>query len=250
MRKQGGTPARRDKHVTLAAISPPGVAQGRFVGGQQSGLAGCKTPPLFVTGATPEGTMGRLSTTECTYLPTYLPTRVGMARARRVVPVQGAGRAVSRIRAPPRVLPRSRALSCLLGGGGPVPFPPCLACGCVPPFGRARASRGVLAPGGRGGGGAACVPFSPEAWPGGAEEGGPSTQDPPSAFPGPAPKRLLLALLSSWRAWPPYCSDSCSRFDPGCGPCGALVCWHHSACLSRSLWEQAGGGVGAHSVLA
>ena len=27
---------------------------------------------LFVTGATPEGTMGRLSTTECTYLPTSI----------------------------------------------------------------------------------------------------------------------------------------------------------------------------------
>ena len=27
---------------------------------------------LFVTGATPGGTMGRLSTTECTYLPTFL----------------------------------------------------------------------------------------------------------------------------------------------------------------------------------
>ena len=26
---------------------------------------------LFVTGATPGGTKGRLSTTECTYLPTY-----------------------------------------------------------------------------------------------------------------------------------------------------------------------------------
>ena len=47
MRKHGGTPSRRDKHVTLAAISPPGVAQGRFVGGHQSGLAGCKSPPLF-----------------------------------------------------------------------------------------------------------------------------------------------------------------------------------------------------------
>ena len=38
---------RRDKHVTPAAISPPGVARGRFFGGQQSGLAGCKLPPLF-----------------------------------------------------------------------------------------------------------------------------------------------------------------------------------------------------------
>ena len=51
MRKHGGTPSRRDKQVTLAAISPPGVAQGRFVGGQQSGLAGCKPPPLFTRGA-------------------------------------------------------------------------------------------------------------------------------------------------------------------------------------------------------
>ena len=51
MRKHGGTPSRQDKHVTLAAISPPGVARGRFVGGQQSGLAGCKPPPLFKRGA-------------------------------------------------------------------------------------------------------------------------------------------------------------------------------------------------------
>ena len=51
MRKHGGTPSRRDKHVTPAAISPPGVARGRFVGGQQSGLAGCKPPPLYTRGA-------------------------------------------------------------------------------------------------------------------------------------------------------------------------------------------------------
>ena len=51
MRKQGGTPSRRDKYVTPAAISPPGVARGCFVGGQQSGLAGCKPPPLFTRGA-------------------------------------------------------------------------------------------------------------------------------------------------------------------------------------------------------
>ena len=42
MRKHGGTPLRRDKHVTLAAISPPGATRGRFVWGQQSGLAGSK----------------------------------------------------------------------------------------------------------------------------------------------------------------------------------------------------------------
>ena len=86
MRKYGGTPSWRDKYVTLEAISPPGVAQGRFVGGHQSGLAGCKSPPpiqarslfLFVTAATPAGTMGRFSTTECTYLPTYLPHGMGV----------------------------------------------------------------------------------------------------------------------------------------------------------------------------
>ena len=51
MRKHEGTPPRRDKYVTLAAISPPGFARGRFVGGHQSGLAGCKSPPLFKRGS-------------------------------------------------------------------------------------------------------------------------------------------------------------------------------------------------------
>ena len=59
MRKHGGTPSRQDKHVTLAAISPPGVARGRFVGGQQSGLAGCKPPPLFTRGASSCSSRGR-----------------------------------------------------------------------------------------------------------------------------------------------------------------------------------------------
>ena len=47
MRKHGGTPCLHDKYVTLAAISPPGVALSRFARGHQSGLAGCKSPPLF-----------------------------------------------------------------------------------------------------------------------------------------------------------------------------------------------------------
>ena len=51
MRRHGGTPSLHDKYVTPAAISPPGVAWGRFVGGYQSGLAGCKSPPLFKRGA-------------------------------------------------------------------------------------------------------------------------------------------------------------------------------------------------------
>ena len=56
------------------------------------------------------------------------------------------------VRVPPRFLPRSRALSGLLGGGGgPVPFPPYLALGRVPPCGRAWV----------GGRGAACMPPPP-----------------------------------------------------------------------------------------
>ena len=81
MRKHGGTPSRRDKLVTLAAIRPPGVAQGRFVGGQQSGLAGCKSAPLLKCGASscssqrqrqqePWGASPRLSAR------TYLPHKV------------------------------------------------------------------------------------------------------------------------------------------------------------------------------
>ena len=86
MRKHGGTPSRRDKYVTLAAISPPGVARGRFVGGHQSGLAGCKSPPLFKRGASscssqwqrqrkPWGASPRPSAP--TYLPTYMRLRFG-----------------------------------------------------------------------------------------------------------------------------------------------------------------------------
>ena len=50
MRKHGSTPSQRDKYVTPVAISSPGVAQGRFAGGHQSGLAGCNSPPLFKRG--------------------------------------------------------------------------------------------------------------------------------------------------------------------------------------------------------
>ena len=80
MRKHGGTPSWRDKHVTLAAISPPGVARGLFVRGHQSALVGCKQPPLLTRGASscssqgrhqgePWGASPRLSAP--TYLPTY-----------------------------------------------------------------------------------------------------------------------------------------------------------------------------------
>ena len=78
MRKHGGTPSWRDKHVTLAAISPPGVARGRFVGGQQSGLAGSKPPPLFTRGASSCSSQGRRQgepwgASPRPSAPTYLP---------------------------------------------------------------------------------------------------------------------------------------------------------------------------------
>ena len=92
MRKHGGPPSQRDKHVTLAAISPPGVARGRFVGGQQSGLAGCKPPPLFTRGASSCSSQGRRQgepwgASPRPSAPTYLPTimvaqrRSGVRRA-------------------------------------------------------------------------------------------------------------------------------------------------------------------------
>ena len=82
MRKHGGTPSRRDKHVTLAAISPPGVARGRFVGGQQSGLAGSKPPPLFTREASSCSSQGRRQgepwgASPRPSAPTYLPLGVG-----------------------------------------------------------------------------------------------------------------------------------------------------------------------------
>ena len=79
MRKHGGTPSRRDKRVGLAAISPPGVARGGFVGGQQSGLAGSKPPPLFTRGASSCSSQGQRQGEQWgaspgPSAPTYLPT--------------------------------------------------------------------------------------------------------------------------------------------------------------------------------
>ena len=79
MRKHRSTPARRDKQVTLAAISHPGVARGRFVGGHQSGQAGCRPPPLFMRGASSCSSQGRRQgkpwvASPRPSAPTYLPT--------------------------------------------------------------------------------------------------------------------------------------------------------------------------------
>ena len=81
MPKHGGTPSWRDKYVAPAAISSPGVARGRFVGGQQSGLAGCKPPPLFTRGASSSSSQGRRKgepwgASPRPSAPTYLPTWV------------------------------------------------------------------------------------------------------------------------------------------------------------------------------
>ena len=88
MRKHGGTPSRRDKHVTLAAISPPGVARGRFVGGQQSGLAGSKPPPLFTREASSCSSQGRRQgepwgASPRPSAPTYLPRDEHQVQASR-----------------------------------------------------------------------------------------------------------------------------------------------------------------------
>ena len=75
-------PGMTSRHV--AAISPPGVARGRFVRGHQSGLAKCKPPPLFTRGTSsclsegrrqgePWGASPRPSAP--TYLPTTMPER-------------------------------------------------------------------------------------------------------------------------------------------------------------------------------
>ena len=71
------------------------------------------------------------------------------------------------VRAPPRVLPRSRAPFGLLGRGGrPGPVSPLPGWGLCAPFGSGLRVAGVPAPG-VGGGGGACVSFSPSVRPGG-----------------------------------------------------------------------------------
>ena len=121
MRKHGGTPSRHDRYVTLAAISPPGVARGRFVGGHQSGLAGCKLPPLFQRRACSCSSHGQgqreawgasprpSAPTYHTYLPTYLPRQSGhasfwTARMWKPMPVPAMGPAAAITQASHRAL--------------------------------------------------------------------------------------------------------------------------------------------------
>ena len=76
--RKSGDPLGRDRHVTLAAISPPGDARGPFVWGNQSGLAGRKPPPLFLRGASSCSSQGRRQgepwgASPRPSAPTYLP---------------------------------------------------------------------------------------------------------------------------------------------------------------------------------
>ena len=116
------------------------------------------------------------------------------------------------VRAPARFLPRPRALSVLLWGGGrPGPVCPLPGLGLCAPLRAAPCDHGVSAPGGGGGGvwGGRPVCSPPGGVAGGPRgAGGRSTSVRPSASPGRAPKLGLSASLSSWRAWPPYCSGS------------------------------------------
>ena len=100
----------------------------------------------------------------------FLPPQVGVARASRVVPVQGAGRAVPR--GPYRcACPASVPCAVWLAWGGspPGPVPLLPGMGLFAPLSAGPRVRGAPAPGGAGGGGGGCVPSSPEARPGGPE---------------------------------------------------------------------------------
>ena len=136
--------------------------------------------------------------------------RAHLARSRCWAPV-GQFRAVL---APPRVLPRSRALFGLLGvGAAPSRSPLAWLAVVFRPWSEpARPGRSGARGGGAGGGLCAVPPRGAAGAPRGA--GGCQNSVRPSAFPGQATKRLSLALLWSWRVWPPYCSGLCSRGVP------------------------------------
>ena len=150
------------------------------------------------------------------------------------------------VRAPRRVLPRFLLRLACLGGGSPVPVPPYLAWGCVPPV---RRVRGSPVPGGGFWGGAAralCPPFYAAG--GSSRAGGCSASFRPCAFPGQATKQVSLASFWSWGAWPPYHSGSCSPPFSGRNLCGVLARWRGLACSPRVLWEPAAG-AGGRAVL-
>ena len=145
------------------------------------------------------------------------PPWVGVAHAPREVPVLGAGMAIPRGPCPTRVsfLSPVLRLGCL-GRGGPGPVSPLPGLGLCAPHRAGPRVKGVPAPGGGGGEGGLCAVLPGGAAGGPREAGGRPTSVRPSAFPEQAKKRVSLASLWSWRAWPPYCSGPC-----GSGPRGS-----------------------------
>ena len=124
------------------------------------------------------------------------------------------------VRAPPRVLPWSRApIGLLGGGGGPVPFPPYLAWNCVLPVWWVCASGAFQRRGIRwGGGGGLCAVLSDCAARGGSGAGGCLISVRPSAFPGQATKPGVALAMEGVASIP-------LRFVPAC-------------CLrARSVWR-------------
>ena len=126
------------------------------------------------------------------------------------------------------------------GGGGVAPWPPCsfsggAACGSLPSpsFVAGALPSGVRVQSGSRGSPVRWV------WPaagglalwGGRGRGGPQTAPPeaptdpacPFALPERVTLRASLAMLWSWGARPPYCSDSSLRAAPGRGPCVVLA---------------------------
>ena len=166
------------------------------------------------------------------------PPLGGVAQAPRAIPALGAGRAVPRGPCP-SACPAPVPCSVWRSTGG-------AARSCSPLPGLGLRVRGVPAPGAavwRGGGGLCTAP--PICAAGGASGAGDrSALCRPSALPGQATKRVSLASFWSWRAWPPYCSGSCSLAVTERGPCGALARWCGFACSPRFLWEQAAGAGG------
>ena len=86
MCEHGSAPSRREQYVTLAAISPPGVARGRFVAGYKSGLAGWVSRlPSSSAEPLPVRHSGKASGNhgaplhDRVHLPTYLPHFVEQA---------------------------------------------------------------------------------------------------------------------------------------------------------------------------
>ena len=136
------------------------------------------------------------------------------------------------------------------GWGSPVSFPPCLALSRVPPCGRACASGAVQRQGGAGGGGRpVCRP--PWGRGRGAPRGGGLLYLAPSlCLPWAGTNAGVSGVAQFMEGVAPILLRFVSACDPALGPWGALLRWCGSACLSLSLWVQAGGGVGASGVRA